>query len=143
MKTAALSLALIVACCAAPVRLTVIDRASGEMGVAVIDGTKNSGPISVTLRGEFYEGIWTAVRDTGYTAASYSSIPEAGLSAFGTAAVNANTGLAVANLRSVSGRSLRCQIRYSLRGLAGVTGAGECQDEAGRGYDVHAASGSP
>lgn len=139
LATAAITLGLYG--CAHPVDLFVIDPETGEVGATQINARQTSGPIYLHLGGESYAGTWVSVRDTGYTSTGFGFT---GSSFFTTAAnAEADAGNAVANLRSASGGTLRCQIRYGFNQRilqVEVTGFGQCVDQDGRMYDVQGAS---
>lgn len=133
--------AIALAGCAHPVDLYVIDPDTGEIGATQINARQTSGPIHLEFHGELYSGTWIAVRDTGYTS---TGLGFTGRYVFSTASVNeADAGNAVANLRSASGNTLRCQIRYGFnQGLltVTVTSFGQCLDQSGRMYDIQGTS---
>jgi hypothetical protein len=118
--------------------LTITDRMTGEMGALTVDG-RFAGPVTVVLRGEDYSGTFSAVRGQARIP------PFGGWFVAGTAAMNgetADTGMALAYVRSTSGKSLDCGFQYSIGGLGinPTLGMGRCRDETGRYYDVQAAT---
>lgn len=136
-----LTLGLLLAGCAHPLDLFIIDPTTGEVGATQINARQTSGPIYLQFQGENYSGTWISVRDTGYTSTGFAF---SGSSFFSTVNnAEADAGNAVANLRSTSGKTLRCQIRYGVnQGLliVTVTSFGQCLDQDGRMYDIQGTS---
>lgn len=138
-QAAVLASTALLASCATPMSLTITDRMTGEMGAATVDGRYLSGPITILLRGEEYQGSFSSVR-------SPARISPFGWWSDRAAAEEretADTGVALAHLRSPSGKRLDCGVRYAIDGFAfhpNITAIGQCRDEAGREYQVQAAT---
>lgn len=88
-----------------------------------------TGSMRLTLGGKSYEGQWMAGgSSTGFVTGT------AGSSAFyGTVIGYSPTASGSALLRASDGSGLRCNFNYA---KSYFTGFGECQDDAGKMYDM-------
>lgn len=119
--------------CASTYELTLMPRTSGKLyyGEAVQRGAQAE--VSVTIEGKTYTGTWVEVapdRTTGYVSGWWGWRR----SGIGTTVTvdNPTGGEAKALLQAADGSGLRCDIR----GMAGRSGGGTCQDDKGLVYDV-------
>jgi hypothetical protein len=110
--------------------ITLMARDSGQMGAGSAGATMgNSGKLSITIEDDTYEGKWV-----------YTSGGSVGLlstyganSTTGTAVGLSGSGVGNAMLRSVDGKSMRCEFQYS---EWTSTGIGVCLTGDGKLYDM-------
>lgn len=110
--------------------ISLMARDSGETGVGhAPSGWGNSGEMTVVLKGQTYKGKWVYAAGGSFGLLNtYGANPTTG-----TVIGVSGSGIGNALLRSVSGKSLRCEFKYSE--WTG-TGLGVCQDGDGKLYDM-------
>lgn len=115
----------------------VIGRAGAPSGTTTVatGGQGGSGDMTLPLDGKVYNGRWVYVPSGGgiglTTATAYNGWHSA--TATGTTVMPPMGGNGSLLLSAGAGDTLRCMFNYS---SWHSTGIGECQDDAGRSYDL-------
>lgn len=118
-------------------KATLMSRKTGAMGTGVMENAAlgNSGPMKFDFGGEKYNGKWIAVRDTGSTSFRLLTTYGGGLMA-SNASSQADSGFGTALLSAESGKSMRCEFKYS---LVTITAVGVCEKNDGEIIDLQLA----
>jgi len=110
--------------------ITLMARDSGEIGTGRAPfAWGNSGELTIELKGDTYKGRWVYAAGGSFGLLNtYGTNPTTG-----TVIGVSGSGIGNALLRSVSGKSLRCEFKYS---EWTATGLGVCQNGDGKLYDM-------
>lgn len=110
--------------------ITLMARDSGEIGSGKAPSAwGNSGNLTIILKGDTYKGKWVYA-----SGGSFGLINTYGADlTTGTVVGVSGSGVGNALLRSNSGKTLRCEFKYS---EWTATGIGVCQDGEGKLYDM-------
>ena len=107
--------AIFISGCSAP-KLTVTNKVTGETGKGTATGAyfSSAGEVTVDIDGEEFTGPWVAMRDAGSLQLTFWSMGPK------------DSGAGVVNLKSDSGRYVRCEFGYNLSSRSGI---GLCKDQ--------------
>jgi len=110
--------------------ITLMARDTGEIGSGKAPSAwGNSGSLTIDLKGDTYKGKWVYASGGSFGLLNtYGANPSTG-----TVVGVSGSGIGNALLRSRSGKTLRCEFKYS---EWTATGIGVCQDGNGKLYDM-------
>jgi len=128
-------LLLTLTACASSANVTLIDRATGDIGRGTIDVSQYSGTMEIPIQGEVFSGPWAVMRtgtDTSYVATWGNQVGSITPTQTGAAGVGQST------MHAPSGRVIRCEFQYSIVGYVSVSSLGSCLSNDGHSYDFSA-----